>query len=197
MARKHSRLATIVARVFDPVFEIPLALGFAVWFAVANGLRWRFLILLLLVDAFMPFIFFLHLLRKGEVSNWDIRDRKERLPLYAFTILAHLVGVLLAFFLEKYLLLSILLSFYVVAVVFMAITMYWKVSLHMGVNSLLITFINVVTEWRYWWLYILLLVVGWARVRNGHHDWLQVIIGSILGGGLFLAVFSLFSKIFS
>lgn len=197
MARKHSRLAIVIARVFDPVLEIPLALGFAVWFAVANGLRWRFLVLLLLVDAFMPFVFFLHLLRKGEVSSWDIRDRRERLPLYAFTIIAHLVGVLLAFFLEKYLLLAILLAFYVVAVVFMIVTVFWKISIHMGVNSLLITFINVITQWKYWWLYILLFAVGWARVRNGHHNIWQVIVGSLLGAGLFLGGFGLFSKLFS
>lgn len=180
--KKNSFFANIVSRVLDPVVEIPLALVIAVWWAVENGFRWRFLVLLLMVDALLPFLYFVHMLRRGEVKSWDIRDRKERIPLYLFTLVVHFIGLFLAFVLGKESLLMVLLIFYVVAIVFMVITIFWKISLHAGVNSLLITFVNMITGWRYVWLYILVILVGWARVKDGHHNWSQVIAGAVLAG---------------
>lgn len=175
-------VSNLISRVFDPVVEIPVALIIAVYWAVENGFRWRFLILLLLIDAVLPFLYFVHMLRKGEVSNWDIRDRKERIPLYLFTLVVHFIGLYLAWILGKESLFVTLLIFYVVAIVFMLITTVWKISLHAGVNSLLITFVNIITGWRYVWLYVIVVIVSWARVRDGHHSWGQVSAGAILAG---------------
>lgn len=184
----------VVSRVFDPVVEIPLALAGAVWFSLANGLRWRFLVVLLYIDAVLPFIFFLHLLHKGEISDWDIRRKEQRLPLYLFTVMVHLAGVWLAWVAGKRELMVILLAFYLVAVVFMVITYFWKISLHAGVNALLVTFINLVIGWKYWWLYGVVVLVSWARVRGGFHRVSQVIWGAVLAMGLFLVGFYGFGR---
>ncbi len=178
-----------VSRLFDPVVEIPLALALAVWFSLTHGLRWRFLVLLLYIDSFLPFIFFLHLLHKGEISDWDVRNRRERIPLYLFTVIVHLAGVGLAWLIGRKELVVILLAFYIVAVVFMVVTYFWKISLHAGVNALLVTFINVLLGWRYWWLYGVVVLVSWARVKGGFHRPAQVVWGAVLATGLFLAGF--------
>lgn len=180
--RKNSLVAGVISRIFDPVVEIPLALIIAVWWAVENGFRWRFLVLLLMIDVLLPFMYFMHMLRKGEVKNWDIRDRKERIPLYLFTLIVHFIGLVLAWVLGKQSLLIVLVVFYLVAIAFLLITLFWKISIHAGVNSLLITFVNMITGWRYWWLYVVLILVGWARVRDGHHRWSQVIAGALVAG---------------
>jgi len=36
------KLAWAVSRVFDPVVEIPILLAGSVYYALSNGLRWRF-----------------------------------------------------------------------------------------------------------------------------------------------------------
>lgn len=182
--KSNSPVAGLISRVFDPVIEIPIALSLAVFWAIDNGFRWRFLVLLLLIDALLPFMFFVHQLKKGEVSNWDIRDRRERIPLYFFTMIVHLIGVLAAFVLGKYALFQTLLIFYSVAIVFMIVTFFWKISIHAGINALLVTFVNYMLDWKYWWLYLLVLLVGWARVRDGHHRWSQVLAGALLAGGM-------------
>ncbi|KKU26623.1 MAG: hypothetical protein UX38_C0004G0003 [Microgenomates group bacterium GW2011_GWC1_46_16] len=69
----------MVSRVFDPVWEIPLAILLAVAVAIQEGLRWRFVGLLLFVDAIVPLIFFLIMLYNRQISNWDIRNRKQRI----------------------------------------------------------------------------------------------------------------------
>lgn len=184
MKRFKVILAEIISRVLDPVWEIPLALLAAIAFAVREGLRWRFVGLLLFIDAVVPLIFFLTMLYHKQIRDWDIQNRIQRIPLYLFTMICHLGGIWLAHELGRDQLVSILLVFYAVAIVFFAITLKWKISLHAGVNAVLFTTVNMFYDWRYSWLYILLCLVMWARVYQKHHTWAQVMVGAILGGGI-------------
>jgi len=168
--------------VLDPIIEIPVALGLATWFAVTGGLRWRFLIIIMVIDAVVPMIFLLIALAKGQISTWDIRDRRERIPLYLFTLFVHGMGVLLAHLLERGDLSRILFVFWTVALAFGLITTRWKISLHTGVNAVLLVFVNVIYGWQYWWLLGLVPLVAWARVHDKHHTWAQAAAGAVLGG---------------
>lgn len=173
------KFAWIVSRVFDPIVEIPMMLSVAVWWALTNGLRWRFLVFLLVTDALMPAFYLLYGLKKGFISDLDITKREERLGLYVFTTLIHLVGVVYAFSLSKTELGNILLVFWSLAVVFALITYYWKISVHAGVNGAALAFFNHFWGWEnYWWLVVVLLLVLWSRVEIKKHSWLQVTVGS-------------------
>ncbi|GAB4026710.1 MAG: phosphatase PAP2 family protein [Candidatus Microgenomates bacterium] len=183
--------AEIISRLLDPVWEIPAAILLAVAFAATEGLRWRFLGLLLFIDAVVPMIFFLTMLKNKQIKNWDMQRREERVPLYAFTLVCHLAGLWLAHELGKVELVAVLLVFYVTGIVFALITMRWKISLHAGVNAVLFTAINMFYDWQYSWLYGLLALVMWARVYQRHHTCEQVIVGAILGGGMVLVGLSL------
>lgn len=177
-------LARVISRVFDPVFEIPFTIGLAMLLAVEEGIRWRFLGLLLFLDILVPFIFFLMMLLHGQISSWDIRKREQRLPLYFFTILCHLGGVWLAYAVGKTDLAEILFVFWILGIVFTLITSFWKISIHGGVNAVLVVFVNMVSDWSYWWLLMILPLVGWARIYDKHHSWQQYVAGVILGGGV-------------
>ena len=173
------KLAWIISRVFDPVIEIPIMLSAAVWWALTNGLRWRFLVFLLIVDALLPALYMLWGLFKGFISDWDITKKEERRGLYIFTTLAHLVGVIYAFFLDKGELGYILLVFWSMAVVFAVITYFWKISVHAGVNGAALAFFNHFWGWEnYWWLALILLMVLWSRVEIKKHTLMQVAVGS-------------------
>ncbi len=172
----------VVSRVLDPVWEIPLAILLAVAFAATEGLRWRFLGLLLFIDAVVPMIFFVMMLVNKQIKDWDIQKREQRIPLYTFTLICHLAGLWLAYELGKTELALVLGVFYLTGIIFALITLKWKISLHAGVNAVLFTAINVFYGWQYIWLYGLLGLVMWARVYQKHHTWEQVIAGAVLGG---------------
>src|SRR5687767_13119777 len=133
----QKRFAWIISRVFDPVIEIPLLLSATVWYALANGMRWRFLLLLLFIDAVLPALYMLIGLWKGYISDWDMTKRKERYGLYFFTVLTHLFGVVLAYFLGKEDLFKILLVFWMLGLIFGIVTLFWKISVHAGTNAAL------------------------------------------------------------
>lgn len=181
--------AEVVSRVLDPVWEIPIAILLAIAFAVREGLRWRFLGLILFIDEVVPFIFFLTMLYHKQLVNWDMQKRSERLPIYFFTLLCHMVGLWLAHETGKTELVYVLGVFYAIGIMFGLITLKWKISLHAGVNAVLITTVNIFYQWQYTWLYALLYLVMWARVYQRHHSWGQVIAGA--SGGIVLVYLGL------
>jgi len=175
------KLASIVSIVFDPRIEVPLLLTLAVVTAYSNGAPLRFLALLLFVDAVLPGMFFVHLRNKGEISDMDITKRAERVPLYWFTTLAHLGGVGVAWVFHQDALTRVLLVFWILALIFTVVTTKWKVSVHAGVNVALATYVVLVWGINWWWLYGLVVLVGWSRVKLGRHKMMQVVLGAALG----------------
>ena len=184
MQRYRVIIAQILSRALDPVWEVPLALLLAIGFAVHEGLRWRFVGLLMFIDFVVPFIFFLMMIKHRQIRNWDMDIKAQRLPILFFSLLCSLGGLWLAYEMGKVELLSILMTYYLIAVAFFVITFFWKISLHAGVNAVLITSLNMFYGWKYSWLYILLLGVMWARVYQKHHTWVQVVAGAVLGTGM-------------
>lgn len=184
MARKkptRNLLALVISRVFDPMIEIPILLFLAVYLAISNGLRWRFFVFLVGVDAMLPALYLFYGLRKGFISDWDVTNRKERYGLYFFTVMAHLFGVMTAYFLGKQELFELLLVFWTLAVVFALTTAIWKISVHAGTNAAMLAVFNHYYGWdKYWWLVIVLGLVGWSRVVMKKHSWAQVLVGSAL-----------------
>ncbi len=188
----NKRLTQLVSRLFDPTLEIPLAILFAVYIAVSEGVRWRFLGILLFIDLVVPLIFFLTMLYHKQIKDWDVRERRERLPLYFFTMLCHLGGVWLARELGRVELAQLLFIFWGMGLIFAGVTVFWKISIHGGVNAFLITLINYFYDWTLLWLYIVLFLVGWARVRDKHHTLWQYVAGCVLGAlGLLVGLNSL------
>jgi len=165
--------------VFDPVVEIPLVLFSVVWMALVNGLRWRFLIFVFVVDMLIPAGYMLWGLKRGSLSDWDISKRQERVRLFSLTVVMHAVTVVYAFVLGKTELGLLLLVLWSLAIVFASITFVWKISVHAGVNGVLLTFFNHFWGWdNYWWLVIILLLVLWSRVEIKKHSWKQVFGGA-------------------
>lgn len=180
-AVKNNTWAWVVSRIFDPILEIPALLILVAWMALTNGLRWRFLVFLLIFDALMPAAYFAFGLLTKKIKDWDISRKEDRRGLYAFTALVHFFGVVYAYFLGKEELAEVLFILWSLAVVFAVVTYYWKISAHAGVNAVMVALVNHYFGWsKFWWLAIVLLVVIWARVVIKKHSWAQVIVGASL-----------------
>lgn len=185
------QVALIISRIFDPVWLIPAMIAVAVGWSVMNGLRWRFLVLLTAIDGFIPFLYFIHLLKTKEISDWDTTKRKERFRLYGFTIAVHAVGLLLALLFGKIILAKILFSFWILAFVFFEITLQWKISVHTGVSSAAVTFLTFLFGIHWVGLFVIVLLIGWARVVIKKHTWAQAIAGAIVAAMLLFFCFTI------
>jgi len=186
-----NQLALIISRLSDPVWLIPAMLAAAVAWSIFNGLRWRFILVLLLIDGLIPALYFVHLLRTGEISDWDTTKRQQRIKLYAATLIIHAVGVVFAWAVGKIVLAKILAAFWFLAVAYTLVTLFWKISLHTGVFATAVTFAAALWGRNWLWLAALLPVIAWARLRLKKHTPAQVVIGAILGPAILLTLFNL------
>src|SRR3989344_395465 len=180
MNQLKPRLAKLISRVFEPIIEIPLLITISTMVAYLNGYRWRFLAFLLVVDAVIPRLYFLYLLRSKRAQDWDITVREQRLPLFWLSVATHFMGVILAFWLNRQPLANILLSFWFLAVIFTIITQVYKISLHTGVNTTLVIFSLYLFGSRVWWLLALPVIVSWARIVYRKHTLAQVVFGGLV-----------------
>ena len=181
---RFTKLAIFISRLFDPVWLIPGMLALAIGWSMFNGLRWRFIVILLLIDGLIPFLYFVHLLSTKEVSDWDTTKREQRIKLYGFTLAVHSTGAILALLLGKIVLAKILFLFLILAAVFTLITLRWKISIHTGVSSAAVVFLGLLCGPDWLWLFFIVAAIGWARVVMKKHSLLQVIIGAGLAGGI-------------
>ena len=180
-------VARVIAKVFDPVIVIPLIILGIGLMAVVNGYNWEFLIVLMFLDAVVPGTYVIvRYIKKGH--DWDIRDRKERIPLYGLTVASHLLGVLAAYYMDIHPMAEILLGLWLLSLIFAVITYFWKISVHAGVNSVLAFFVIFFFGWEYWWIWLIPVMVGWARIEDNHHSVGQVVLG-LLVPPLFLGAF--------
>jgi len=174
-------MAQVVSRVFDPILLVPGMFVVAVTWALNNGERWRFLTMLVFWDAMLPGVVLYWWIRRGKVlSGWDLKDRKERIPLFMFVIAAHLGGVVGAYMLDKHPLAEFLLVFWLLALVYGVVTVWWKISIHTGVMSALVMFLVLTQGKEYAWLFALVLLVVWARVVGRYHRLSQAVAGGMV-----------------
>lgn len=179
--KRSQQWARIVSRVLDPIWLLPLTLVVAVYVGMDRERAGQFLILLFFWDAMLPGLFLYWWMRRGKVlSGWDVKDRRERLPLFVFVVLAHLGGVSGAYYLGYHPIAEFLLAFWLMAVVYGVITYWWKISIHTGVLSNLVTFLVYVGGGGFAVGYSLVLMMVWARVVGRYHRLSQAVMGGVI-----------------
>jgi len=184
------KIAGIISVLFDPFVEGPVILGF-LFFKKSNLPFWCLLILLL-INVFLPALFIFYALKKGFISDWETTKRSERYSLNLVLLGAIIFSFFLIRFwddqfLEKIFLLTLILfSFYTL------ITFFWKISGHVMVNTSLVLIFNLFSSWRFWWLFFLIPLVAWARVVRKKHSPCQVLAGALLASVVILCGVSWF-----
>lgn len=184
MANKNQSalvLSKIISRVLDPIVVVPGVLVYLVWIALVNGERIRFLLFMLGVNVVLPgFVLFYFVQRNVIHSGWDVREREERIPLFIFVGLAHGMTVMAAWFMDIQPLAGYLLSFWILTLVYIAITLFWKISVHVGVLSAVVVFLITHSGMSLLWLFSLVLLMVWARVYGNYHQLAQALAGAVV-----------------
>lgn len=190
--KQETMIAVFISRLLDPVWLIPGMLVMAAGWSLFNGLRWRFIFLLLLIDGLIPFLYFVHLLSTKEISDWDTTKRGQRIKLYGFTLVVHGIGVIMAYLLGKVVLAEILFIFWTMALIFTLITFWWKISIHTGVSAAAIILLSFLFGPSWLWLFLIVAAVAWARITIKKHTFWQTVAGAGLAAGMLVLGFKLF-----
>jgi membrane-associated phospholipid phosphatase len=132
------------------------------------------------------------LVHQGQVTDFDLRRREQRI----WPFLATLISVLLAW-LGLYLgqapnlMVALAGAGWFNIALLLAITLYWKISIHCTVMGGLIVFTYALFGSAAAPLALMLPLVIWSRLRLRRHTLSQTIAGALLGGGVMVMTFHL------
>jgi membrane-associated phospholipid phosphatase len=176
-------MARWVSDVFSPpVLAIAMAVAAAV--LVEDPRAWRFVLVFVGIGILAPVLDVLWLLRMGRIADFHLTQRHERIRPFAVSTAATAVatGVLWWGGAPR---LMVMLGVAALAqtVLLFALTLGWKVSVHAAATGALAALVAMgwgmtlagLMPW------LLVPLVGWARVRLRRHTPAQVVVGVTIG----------------
>lgn len=142
--------------------------------------------ILILVPAilFIHFIFEVLVMRryfkKSFFEIWDIQKRQERYKYLFIYILATLISLIFIYIFGTTTLFKYAAELFFLMVVLSLITLEWKISLHMAINTAGAILLNIFFNWSLPWIFICILLVFWSRIYLKRHTVAQLIGGFLV-----------------
>lgn len=175
------KVAWMIGRVFDPFVVLPavfiVAMVIAAEFMTPSD--WRFAAYLGGLNVILPGVVFLWMVKTGGVNDWDITERELRIPLFHLVSGCQVAGLLLAYWQGYELVATILGAVFILTLMLTVATWFWKVSLHVAVNTAWV----VLAVWWWglsWWWLLVPVMVGWSRVVTHNHSLAQTVVGGVV-----------------
>lgn len=180
------RIAQVITEIFAPFPLGSVALtvvAFRSSPSLGAALKWEGSTLLLV--ALLPLTYLLRQMRHGKVTDYHVRQREQRLPVFAVFLVSWLVALLVLVRLGGPHELVALIGTGVTALAVMAaITPVWKISMHSGVVAGLTTVFVLLFGIRVLVVVPFIPVIGWSRVMVGDHTPPQVVAGMMIGAAV-------------
>ena len=154
------------------------------------GIGWG--LLAALFTAVLPTVFISRGVRDGRWSDRNVGARRPRLLVLAFITASVAAGLILLLVLGAPPLLTGYLAFMLASVaVLAAISTVWKISIHCAVASGSVTILALTYGPLVLGGYVLVGLLGWARVAVKDHSVAQVAAGSVLGAAAAAVAYAL------
>lgn len=171
-----NRIAFATSIIFSPFF-VPI--GTILILALKDTTGWQafwYCTIIILFITIIPALFIFILFRLGQLSDLRLTVQKQRLKPLCFLMVSGLVGTCLLYWIgaPKEIVWTGI-AYVVNGVVFTAITPFWKISFHTGVSAGCVTVLWFLIDPRFGWLFVLIPLIGWARVHRGRHTPLQTV----------------------
>jgi hypothetical protein len=155
----------------------------AYWLGSVHAWRWASLFVILAV--LVPSLYVVWLVRLGQVSDIHMRVRAERIrPMAVMLSMTVLSAVGLIVGQAPRLLQLFAVVNLIQILIFSAVTMRWKISLHSAGAANFAVLGWALGGFAGWFLPLVLPVIIWSRLRLRYHTVMQTIAGALLGGGL-------------
>ena len=132
-----------------------------------------------------------YMYKKGLLKDLYAYERQTRFKPFMGAILCYFLGLITLIAASAPLLVSVMMAGYLVnLIIMMLIILRWKISIHASGIAGPATFLIYTFGIQFWWMLLLILPVGWARLKLKAHTLSQVVMGFLLTVALtFLQLF--------
>lgn len=179
-----NKLFELVSNVFHPITNAGIAFFLLTFWGggdsiVVNGFHFSVTLLFSMV---IPFLYIFYLKKKGYLETVDITERAQRLNPFTFSIISYVSGFFILLGLQAPVHVQGLMFCYASnTLLVMLVTRWWKISVHTtGIAGPLValTFAFGTVVYPF---YLLVIVIGTARVYLKRHTVMQVLAGGTAG----------------
>lgn len=187
-------LAFGISAIFSPyitaaVFIVIVIYSYAQ--SLSQFLPW--VVTFLFFAVIVPGTYLLWLLETKKITDVHLADRKDRKWPFLLAGVSSLIGAVILIFLGAARPVIVIgVTYAINAMVVAIVTLFWKISIHTALFSAVATIAVIVFGSAFWWLYLILLPLGWSRIHRHRHTILQAVAGALLAFVLTAAVFWLF-----
>jgi len=175
------QIARVLSFILGPQIWFPVLI---LLFLFKTGLTQQQIFILFPIVLFfqilLPFGVLFWFVKTKRISDWDIRIRKERYKILPIFIVSNFIALILIYYFGTPLFFHLYLIFWLVALLGVLITFFWKISLHVMLNTSATIIVNLLFMWSLPFFYLLIPIVGWARYYQKHHTISQILGGVVL-----------------
>jgi len=190
MARR--RLARLITEVLAPANVGSATFLLVAWHStptITEAMRWGLLTILFAIA--LPFLFILWGVRRQRFTDHHIRLREQRPVALVVGIASALVGlILIAVLGAPRELIALVVAMEVGLIISLAITLFWKMSIHVASVAGAIVILVLVFGPPFAVLAPVVVLVGWARVELSDHTPAQVTAGAAIGAAVAGLIFT-------
>lgn len=141
----------------------------------------------------IPGFYILWLLESHRISDIHMAKLSDRKIPFLVGAVSSIIGAVLLYFLHAARPVFVISVIYAVnSTVIALVTQYWKISVHTGTFASIATISVILFGTQFWWLYLLLVPLAWARIFRRRHTIWQTVMGAALMSLLTLATFWFF-----
>jgi len=173
--------ASVISLIFNPA--VTAAFTFLILLYPLQSIQ-TFLMLMATCVTFgtmVPLVMMLQLTKTGVISDFNVSERKERTKPFVGAAASYLAGGgVLLFMKAPTIIIALMLCYAGNTIIMLLITFRWKISIHAsGVAGPTTALVYSVGTWTAVF-FILLIPVGWARMRLKAHTPWQILAGALV-----------------
>lgn len=183
-----NKFAELISEIIGPHLWMPILL---LLLAFRTGLSFDQLSILLpslaILLIVIPFTYLHVALRLGWVSKWDLPKKEERRPIMLIFFICSIISLVLVKTFGTSMLFELFVLVLLIGFITSLITFFWKISIHMVLDTTGVLITNFLLGLNFWPLFLLIPVVAWARLKLKRHTPAQIAAGIVLSVGIFFA----------
>jgi len=175
------QVACYISNIFSPPLVVIYGILISTYFLHTSA-RWVWATLFIMLFVLPPTLYVVSLLKKGQIKDFHINVRSERVkPLFVILLNTFLgVGIFYVLGSPKFFIVFILCCLISVLLMFF-VTLSWKISGHgLAAGGLCVILISTMNEAAIPFTMIVP-IIAWSRVKLSRHTVLQTVAGVILG----------------
>jgi len=138
----------------------------------------------------------IYLVRSKRIEGFFINIRQQRTKIYLLaSVCAGIACTILRVLEAPPILIATSAAAFAAIVVFMAVNLWWKISIHTAFAASLVAILIILYGWIAAVAAVLVPTTAWARIELERHSLAQVISGALLATFIVVAIFYLFGLV--